>query len=83
MAPEDKPFLDAGVLIAAAASPIRESGLVMELCRARKATPLVSRLVLIEVERNIRKRFEESVLVRYYARGTRPLMPFPHSSIGS
>ncbi|MDF1500062.1 MAG: hypothetical protein P1P76_06315 [Anaerolineales bacterium] len=66
MAPEDKLFLDASVLIAAAASPTGGSALAMEFCNARKATPLVSRLVLIEAERNLRKKFEESVLVRYY-----------------
>jgi predicted nucleic acid-binding protein len=66
MAPEDKLFIDASVLIAAAASPTGGSALVMEFCKARKATPLVSRLVLIEAERNIRKKFEESVLVHYY-----------------
>lgn len=66
MATEGQLFLDASVLIAAAASPTGGSALVIELCKARKATPLVSRLVLIEAERNIRRKFEESVLVRYY-----------------
>jgi len=66
MASEDRLFLDASVLIAAAASPTGGSALVIEFCKERKATPLASRLVLIEAERNIRKKFEESVLVRYY-----------------
>jgi len=66
MASEDQLFLDASVLIAAAASPAGGSALVIEFCKAKKATPLVSRLVLIEAERNIRNKFEESVLVRYY-----------------
>ena len=38
----------------------------MEFCKARKATPPVLRLVLVEAERNIRKKFEGSVLVQYY-----------------
>lgn len=62
----DRLFFDASVLIAAAASPTGGSVLVIELCKEKKATPLASRLVLIEAERNIRKKFEESVLVRYY-----------------
>lgn len=66
MAPEDKLFLDASVLIAAAASPTGGSALVMEFCKAGKASPLVSRLVLIEAERNIRRKFEESVLIQCY-----------------
>ena len=66
MASQDNLFLDTSVLIAASASPTGGSALVIELCKKRKAIPLVSRLVLLEAERNIHKKFEESVLIRYY-----------------
>jgi predicted nucleic acid-binding protein len=64
----DKPrlFLDASTLIAAAASPDGGSSLVIELCTFGKAKALVTRLVLREAERNIKKKLSEQTLLRYY-----------------
>lgn len=66
MASRDGLFLDASVLIAAAASTAGGSALVIELCKKGKATALVSRTVLLEAERNIRMKFSEPVLIHYY-----------------
>ncbi len=59
-------FLDANVLVAAAASSSGGSALVMEICRKGHFEAIVSRLVLLEAERNIRKKFPSSVLTRYH-----------------
>ncbi len=59
-------FLDASVLVAAAASPGGGSALLLELCRHRKIEPVVSRLVLLEAERNIRKKLPPSALSSYH-----------------
>jgi len=59
-------FLDVSVLIAAAASPEGGSALVLEICRTGQATPLLTRLVLREAERNIQSKLEREVLLRFY-----------------
>ena len=80
MADLPKLFLDASTLIAAAASPDGGSSIVVELCALGKAKALVTRLVLIEVERNIQEKLGENVLLRYFnllARLDPVLVPFP------
>ena len=59
-------FLDASVLLAAAASPGGSSALVLELCKAGRAVAVVTRLVLREAERNIQAKLNETVLLRFY-----------------
>lgn len=54
------------MLIAAAASPEGGSALVLALCQAGKARALVSRLVLREAERNLRGKFDDETLLRFY-----------------
>lgn len=73
-------FLDAGVLLAAAASPDGGSALMLELCRAGRAVAVVTRLVLREAERNIRAQLNETVLLRFYglmAELEPRVVPFP------
>jgi len=64
--PERRLFLDASVWIAAAGSPTGGSALVLELCRHGHATAVTSRLVLLEAERNIRKKLGPEALLRFY-----------------
>lgn len=59
-------FLDASVLIAAAASHEGASALVLEVCKRGKATPLVTRLVLREAERNIQAKLDDLALLNFY-----------------
>jgi len=59
-------FIDASVLIAAAASPKGGSAAVLELGRRGHARLLTSKLVLTEAERNIRQKLPSDVLVRFY-----------------
>lgn len=58
-------FLDANVLFAVAASPHGGSARLLEECRHGKYEAVVSRLVLLEAERNIRKKLPSSALKRY------------------
>lgn len=53
-------------MIAAAASPDGGSALVLELCAANKAKAVVTRLVLMEAERNIREKLGEQTLIRFF-----------------
>jgi predicted nucleic acid-binding protein len=59
-------FLDANVLFAAAASPEGGSAKILEGCRKGVWEAVVSRLVLLEAERNIRNKLSPSVLTRYH-----------------
>lgn len=59
-------FLDANVLFAAAASPSGGSARLLEECRHGRYEPIVSRLVLLEAERNIRKKLPPAALRRYH-----------------
>ena len=73
-------FVDASVLIAAAASPEGGSALLVEICRAKKASALLTRLVLREAERNIRDKLDERALLRFYeliADLEAEIIPFP------
>ena len=59
-------FLDANVLFAAFASPQGGSAAVLELCRRDLLQPFVSRLVLREAERNIRKKLPARALKAFH-----------------
>ena len=76
-------FLDASVLIAAAGSAEGGSALVLEICRAKLATPLLTRLVLREAERNIQGKLDRNALLRFYRliAGLEPeLLPIPSAA---
>jgi len=59
-------FLDASVLIAAAASPSGGSSLLLEVCRGKRFRAVTTRRVLLEAQRNIRKKFSEPEVIRFY-----------------
>lgn len=59
-------FLDASVLVAAAGRPEGGSAAILDFCRRGALTPLVSRRVLLEAERNVRKKLSPEAVVRYY-----------------
>ncbi len=59
-------FLDACVFIAAAASSQGASALVLEICTRGMAQPVATQLILQEAERNIRLKFDQEVLCRFY-----------------
>lgn len=61
-----KLFFDASVLIAAAHSFTGGSGYLLEACRRGRFKPVVTQLVLIEAERNIKARLGEEDLLRFY-----------------
>jgi putative PIN family toxin of toxin-antitoxin system len=66
MPKKKKVFLDASVLIAAAASPGGGSSLVLEVCRGRNFYAATTRKVLLEAQRNIRKKLSRDALLRFY-----------------
>jgi predicted nucleic acid-binding protein len=66
MAAGQRLFLDASVLVAAAGSQRGGSASLLAVCQARDIPLLVSRLVLREAERNIRRKLGEASLVRFY-----------------
>jgi predicted nucleic acid-binding protein len=67
-------FIDASVLIAAAASPTGGSAAVLELGRRGHVHLWVSRQVLLEAEHNIRRKLPPDALLRFYQYvGTLPL----------
>ena len=59
-------FLDANVLFAAVASEGGGSAQLLEGCRRGRFEATVSHLVLLEAERNIRKKLRRSALARYH-----------------
>ena len=59
-------FFDASVLIAGAHSPTGGSGYLLEACRRGRFKPVVTRLVLIEAERDIKTKLGEEDLLRFY-----------------
>ncbi len=67
-------FIDASMLIAAAASSTGGSAAVLELGRRGQVLLLVSKLVLVEAERNIRQKLPSEALLRFHQYiGTLPL----------
>jgi len=64
--PVPRLFLDASVWIAAAGSTTGGSAATLELCRRNKTRAVASRLVLLEAERNIRKKLGREALLRFY-----------------
>jgi putative PIN family toxin of toxin-antitoxin system len=66
MPKKKKVFLDASVLIAAAASPGGGSSLVLEVCRGHNFYAATTRKVLLEAQRNIRKKLSRDILLNFY-----------------
>jgi putative PIN family toxin of toxin-antitoxin system len=65
--PVPRLFLDASVWIAAAGSATGGSAMILELCRRKEVRITVTRLVLLEAERNIRKKLTRDALLRFYS----------------
>jgi predicted nucleic acid-binding protein len=60
-------FFDASCLIAASGSPSGGSGFLLDLCRRGLLQGVVSPLVLIEAERNIRNKLSPAALAAFQA----------------
>ena len=61
-----KIFLDASVFIAGAKSPNGGSALVLQICQKKKFQAVSTLLVLTEAQRNIKKKFSDAELIRFY-----------------
>ena len=66
MPKKKKVFIDASVLIAAATSPDGGSSLVLEVCRGCNFHATTTRKVLLEAQKNIRKKFPSVILLNFY-----------------
>lgn len=63
---KERVFLDASVFVAASKSPSGGSSLVLEVCRSRRFRAVATRRVLLEAQRNIRRKFSSEELLRFY-----------------
>jgi predicted nucleic acid-binding protein len=59
-------FIDASVLIAAAGSESGGSALVLEICGGSRYKALCSQRVLMEAQVNLRAKFSDDTLARFY-----------------
>ena len=59
-------FLDASVFIAAAGSESGGSSIILEVCRGIKFSAVTSRRILLEAQRNIRKKLPSEAILRFY-----------------
>ena len=61
-----KIFLDASIFVAAAGSASGGSSLVLEVCRGLRFSAVTNRKILLEAQRNIRKKLSSGALLRFY-----------------
>ncbi|MCJ7727459.1 MAG: PIN domain-containing protein [Actinobacteria bacterium] len=66
MAGKKKVFLDASIFIAAAGSASGGSSLILEVCRGLHFSAVVTRRILLEARRNIRRKLSSEALLRFY-----------------
>jgi predicted nucleic acid-binding protein len=66
MAGKKKVFLDASIFIAAAGSASGGSSLILEVCRGLHFSAVVTRKILLEAQRNIRKKLSSEAILRFY-----------------
>ncbi len=59
-------FLDANVWMAAAGSPTGASAMLLIVCQEARAKAAATRLVLLEAEKNVRAKFGDAALLRFY-----------------
>jgi predicted nucleic acid-binding protein len=59
-------LLDASIFVAAAGSASGGSSLVLEVCRGLRFTAVTTRKILLEAQRNIRKKLSSEALLRFY-----------------
>lgn len=61
-----KVLLDASIFVAAAGSASGGSSLVLEVCRGLRFSAVTTRKILLEAQRNIRKKLSPEALLRFY-----------------
>lgn len=61
-----KVFLDASVFVAAAGSASGGSSLVLEVCKGLRFSAVTTRRILLEAQKNIRKKLSSEALLRFY-----------------
>ncbi len=61
-----KVFLDASVFVAAAGSASGGSSLILEVCKGLGFSAVTTRKILLEAQRNIRKKMSSEALLRFY-----------------
>jgi putative PIN family toxin of toxin-antitoxin system len=61
-----KLFLDANIFIAGSASPEGGSAIILQACKKGLFQAVTTELVLVEAERNIRKKLDKKVLGRFH-----------------
>jgi len=66
MAGKKKVFLDASIFIAATGSASGGSSLILEVCRGLLFSAVTTRRILLETQRNIRKKLSSEALLRFY-----------------
>ena len=66
MAGKKKVFLDASIFIAAAGSASGGSSLILEVCRGLHFSAVITRRILLEAQRNIRKKLSSEAILRFY-----------------
>lgn len=66
MAGKKKVFLDASIFIAAAGSISGGSSLILEICRGVSFSAVTTRRILLESQRNIRKKLPAEAMLRFY-----------------
>ncbi|MBM3702705.1 MAG: PIN domain-containing protein [Actinobacteria bacterium] len=66
MTEKKKVFLDASAFIAAAGSASGGSSLILEVCRGLHFSAVVTRKILLEAQKNIRRKLSTEALLRFY-----------------
>ncbi|MBA7592184.1 hypothetical protein ES708_34362 [subsurface metagenome] len=66
MAGKKKVFLDASIFVAAAGSASGGSSLILEVCRGLRFSAVTTRRILLEAQRNIRKKLPSEATLRFY-----------------
>ena len=66
MTGKKKVFLDASIFVAAAGSASSGSSLILEVCRGLHFSAVTTRRILLEAQRNIRRKLSSEAILRFY-----------------
>ena len=66
MTGKKKVFLDASIFVAAAGSASGGSSLILEVCRGLHFSAVTTRRILLEAQRNIRRKLSSEAILRFY-----------------